>query len=363
MAKDLAVTRGGQIKALVAAKDKVIDGIGGAVPVPRTIQAIDEQIAKLSAANPEAFAPVIQKMESFKRVLSSGKNLRNVEMNRKLLGDIFEDASLAQIRGDGQKAINALYKPLKQDMGDFIRSNGGDGAFDVWTKADLGLSKMAKELEGNVFKRVLNNAKTTPEDAAKILFGQTPSDMKRLFGNLSDAGKIKARSAIILKAAEGAMADDVISPKRFANALKSMDEATSVFFEPAERAKVEGLRRLINATQHAVSSNAMPLTGASNRVMIGGLGGAQVLGGATLPVSGFAGLLARAYESKASRNLLMALGKSKPGSKTETAIAQRLAAVLRAPSGPLAAANDVLTGRIANAPSTTAAAASDQEQN
>lgn len=360
---DFVKKRSGEIARLSTAKDSVIDGLQGPVPAPQAVAEIDRQIARLNAANPDAFAPVVAKLENFKQVLSSGKSLREVEMNRKLLGDLFQDPNLAAIKGDGQKALNAIYGPLRDDMGAFIKATGGDAAFNKWSMANKKLADLAGEMDASAFKRFMNKAETEPEEASKILFSKKPSDMNRLYNNLSDAGKIKARAAIIFKAAEGATTDGVISPTVFANKLADLDQSMGVFFSPADKARIDGLQRLLVATKQAVNANAMPMTGASNRVMIGGIGGAQMLGGATLPVSGFAGLMARAYESKTVRNMLVALGRTKPGSPGEANLANRILSAIRTNATALNPANDGIVNRVANAPSATAAAAKDDEQN
>lgn len=359
--KDLADKRSADITRYTSAKDSVIDAIPGAVEAPRTIAAIDKAVAKLRDINEDAFAPVIGKLENFKKTFSSGKTLRQVEGNRRLLGDLFSDPSLASVKGDGQKAINGIYGPLREDMGAFIKAGAGAGGFNKWSMANKRLSEMMDELDDSAFKRVLNKAEITPESAGKMLFSKTPSELQRLFGGLSDAGKAKARAAMIFKAADGATVDDVVSPTKFANALQALDKATGVFFPPVEKARLDGFARLLKATKHAVEANAMPMTGASNRVMIGGIGAGQMLGGATLPVSFSAGLLARIYESKAARNLLTALGKSAPGSVAEANLASRLVSTITTSTTPMNPANDI-AGRLGSMQSTTAAAARENEQ-
>jgi hypothetical protein len=106
---------------LTAQKNAVIDKLQGAVPAPRAISAINEQIARLSGINADAYAPVIAKLQNFRDQIASGKTLSQIEGNRKLLGDMFSDPSLASIKTDGEKAVNAIYAPLRDDMGAFIK--------------------------------------------------------------------------------------------------------------------------------------------------------------------------------------------------------------------------------------------------
>ena len=315
---DIIATRGAEIGRLSNQKNAVISGIQGAVPAPKAIAAIDQQIAKLSGVNEEAFAPVIQKLTQFRDALASGKTLEQVEGNRKLLGDLFADPSLAAIKGDGQKALNAVYGPLRQDMGDFIKQAGGRGQYSRWKNANDKLSAMAGELKSSAFKGLLNNAETTPEAAAKIIFNGTASDMQRVFNSLSPSGKVKAQSAILYKAAQGAAEGDNISPQKFATAMGKLNDATKTFFDPADKARLDGLERLLKSTQRASEAAALPPTGVQNSQLAGGFTLGTLFGTAALPVAGGLGLLARAYESAPVRNALLRLGRTTAGSGAES---------------------------------------------
>jgi hypothetical protein len=125
----LGAKRGAELTRLTNQKNASSRAFQGPVSAPNAIRAIDEQIAKLSGINNEAYAPVISKLQSFRDQLASGKTLSQIEGNRKLLGDMFADPSLAAIRGDGQKALNAIYGPLRDDMGAFIKANGSPPTF------------------------------------------------------------------------------------------------------------------------------------------------------------------------------------------------------------------------------------------
>ena len=353
VSKDLVATRGATIGKLTQAKKSVIEGIPGAVPAPKAIAEIDKQVAKLSGIDAKAYAPVIERLNDFKAALQSGKNLEQVEGQRRLLGDLFADTSLASIKGDGQKAINAIYDPLKQDMGAFIEAAGGPAAKARWAGANERLSAMAGELDASAFKNLLNNAETTPESAAKIIFGKTPSDMKRLYGSLSEKGRTKAQSAIMFQALEKSTSNDMISPQKFATAMEAMSKATGVFFSPADKARIDGITRLLKATQHAADAAANPMTGAQNTPLIAGLSIGQLFGTAALPATAGAGLLARVYESAPVRDAFLRLGRTKPGSPQERAMLPKVTAAL-------IAANENNPQYMANAPGLSQAAASDQ---
>jgi hypothetical protein len=366
---DLVATRGKELSTLTKAKDSVIDGIADPLPpmaMRNTLRTIDTQIAKLNKANSEAFAPVVSKLENFRNTLASGKSLREVEMNRRLLGDLFADPSLASIKGGGQKALNEVYAPLRDDMGAFIESKVGSQARSKWKGANDRLSAMAGELDDAKFRNVLKKADTTPERVADMLFSKTPSDVRRLVGGLSEEGKIRARSAIIYKAAKESTADDVISPDKFKQAMMAMDNATGVVFSKNDKTRIDGFTRLLEATQRAKIANTEVMTGARNTGYIAGYGLGQLFGNAVIPASAMIGLMARGYESAAFRNLMMNLGKSKKGSPAEEAVGRKVYDyITRAGITQGTPANDIAAERIGSSfgQSTTAAAAGEQEQN
>lgn len=328
VAADLAKTRGDELSKYTGIKTRIIEGIPGAVPAPKAVAAISQQITRLQGINADAFAPVIAKLKNFEEVLQSGKSLAEVEGNRKLLGDLFADQNLAAIKGDGQKALNAIYGPLREDMGVFIEAQAGKPAAARWTAANERLAAMMGELKSAAFAKVLQKADTTPETAAQVIFSKTPSDMRRLYANLSVAGKAKAQAAIIWNAAQGATEKEAISPQKFANALAKMDASTGVFFEPIDKARLDGFVRLIKATQRASEAGAMPETGMQNVpiAIAGGLG--AVFGKAAIPIAITIGGLARTYESSIGRRLFVRLSKTQPGSAEESAVLKSLAPVI-----------------------------------
>src|SRR5690606_23926379 len=128
----------------------------------------------------ENVAPVIAELEKFKRTLSSGLSLRGIEENRKILGTAFDGDNMANIKDIGDKAIRAIYAPLRDDMGEVIRERAGDAAFNRWKGANDRLAAMAGELEDKVFKDVLRKSETTPGAVSRLLFSKNPSEVRRL---------------------------------------------------------------------------------------------------------------------------------------------------------------------------------------
>lgn len=330
VADDLAKTRGGRIANLVARKKRVIEGIKRPfTEAPKAVAAIDEQIARLNGIDDVEYKPVVDRLIRFREQLTSGKSLDQVEGQRKLLGDMFADQNLAGIKGDGQKAINAIYSPLRDDMGTFIKRNSGDEALTAWKKSNDELSAMAGELDASAFKRVLKDTDTTPENVAKLLFSKKPSDVRRLYGNLSPTGQEKAKAAVLHEAISRGGGLEDISPQKFATALGAFGKTTGIIFGD-DAPRIEGIVRLLKATQQASVAAAAPPTGVQNSQAAYGYIAGSLFGAGAITVGGVAGAAARLYESAPVRNLLISLSKTPPGSKAEGALLQRIGKTLAA---------------------------------
>lgn len=335
---DLNRTRGRILSGLTNRKDRIIDGVQGAVDAPLAVRAIDEQIARLNGINNTAFAPVVQQLQNFRTVLTSGKSLRQIEGNRRLLGDMFSDPNLANVRGDGQKALNAIYGPLREDMANFVRANAGEGAANALRNTNERLATMVGELEATNFRRALGTADTTPENVARLLFSKNESDVRRLAENLSPQGRSNAQSAIIYRAIESAGDIDAVaglSPQKFANAIERYSRNIGVVFSKEDSLRLQGVQRLLQATQRASEAAAMPLTGVQNAVPIAAVALTDVLGsgGAALTTGAIGGLLARVYESPAMRNRLIGLARSQPGSPQERRTVENIIRTASSQSG------------------------------
>lgn len=331
VAADLSATRGAELSRLTGAKDRVIDKFTAAVDAPNAIAEIDRQIARLQGINADAYAPVVAKLENFKGVLSSGKTLRQVEGNRKLLGDLFADPNLASIKGEGQKAINAIYGPLRDDMGAFIKARGAADDFANWKTSNDKLAAMAGELSNAAFRNVLKNAEATPEAVANLLFSKKPSDVARLYANLSPQGQAKAQGAILQRALEKAGDLENLSPDKFVNEMNRLAKNVGVVFKGADLERVQGFGKLLDATKRAAQASVAPPTGVQAVPYAMGAGFTALFGAAKgIGMAGATGLIARAYESAPVRNALVKLARAKHGTKAEEIALQ----------GALAAIND-----------------------
>jgi hypothetical protein len=345
--QDLLRRRGSQLKQYTGLKSSVIESEqlrnAGSVNVIRAVSAIDEQIAILSRLRSDQVGPIIERLRDWRgallgektvkgpngrnMVVQEGQSLENIELLRKQIGQSFESADLASVKQLGQKSLNLIYGPLKEDMRTFIQKFGNRNDVKKFDIANTRLSEMAGELDNSLFKRVLSKGEVTPETISSMLFSKKPSDVKLLFKNLDAAGQANARTAIITKMFKDSVnANGGVSPDVFKNQIKKMSEQLGVFFNQRDLQSVEGLGRILALTQRASQANLLPPTGAMLQIpIIGGLL-TQTFGGvgAGVVAAGSLGALARIIESPAVRNILIKLPKIKSGSPQEVELLKRL---------------------------------------
>lgn len=330
---DLVNKRSAALTKYTDLKGEVIDRLSGAgtVEVPNTVAAIDDQIGRLESLRTKEVQPVIDKLTDWKAAIQ-GQDLGNVELLRKQIGESFSAPELAAVRSTGEKALSNIYGALKQDMTDFIKANGERRDFDKWNIANKRLSNMSGELKNSSLKSILQRGEGTPELVEKMLFSTKPSEMRMLYSQLSPEGRSKAQVAILAKAADKAGGIENISPDKFANEVDRLGKSVGVFFSGDDLKRVQGLNRVLQLTKRAAQASVAPPTGVQVALPVGaavltdlfGSWGAATLSGATL------GGLARAYESKPVRNLLIKLPQTAVGSREEAALIKRLAAVAQA---------------------------------
>lgn len=305
--------RSADLKRFTGMKTAVVEKLKekGAVPVPKATAEIDKQIANLKAQRLGELNPVIAKLEDFKRSLAD-QPLDVLEKNRKAVGSAFADPGLASIRDAGEKALSAIYGPLRDDISAFIKGAGGASEAAKWQRANAQLSEMAGQLKDGALKRTLTKGEATPETVRSMLFSQKPSDVRRLAENLPENGKAAARTAIVQEAIAKSGGIENISVERFVNALDRLNSQIGVFFKGEDLEAASGLVRALKLTEQAAKAGAAPLTGVQNvptgvALLVSSLTGGSLTG--SVAALGTIGTIARIYESTGVKTALRRLGK------------------------------------------------------
>ncbi len=343
--KDLATKRSAEIQKYANSKKEVINRLAdkGTVPVPRALAAIDDQIADLTRRRTEGSDEAIQRLQQIKtdvqdRDLFQIEAYRQDELAKIFMDDPARPMSIAA-RDAGEKAMRAIYGPVREDMMDFIKKTGERRDVDKFMVANKRLNETANELKMASLKSVLKSGEQTPEVVNRLLFGQKPSEIRQLYSGLTPAGRANARASILAQAADKAKFElqdgtKMFSPEKFSAEIKRLQPQIGVFFRGDDLKQVEGLSRVLNLTRRAGEAGVATPTGQEAVPFVAGSALQSFLGsfGGTLAAAGGIGLAARVYESAPVRNLMMQLGTAKRGSAEEAAIVKRLLATIETQS-------------------------------
>ena len=341
---DLAQERSKTIQRYTRDKGDVIERLSsaGTVPMQATVKRIDDEVLALRRRRTAEGDEAADMLESIKADVQN-RNLFELESYRRdVLSNAFKDdparpISIA-VREAGEKALRAIYDPVREDMGAFIRQNGQRRDFTKWMVANKRLSSEANELNKQALARVLRQGDATPEVVNQLLFSNKPSDVTALYRNLSPQGRSVARQAIIARAAQKAADGESFSPTRFSTQVGKLGSQIGVFFNGNELERVQGLARVLDATKRAGEAGVVTPTGMQNvapTAAIGGAGLASLFGGgmtgfaAALASAASVGAAARLYESPAVRNLLLQASRTNNRERL-IGIGQRLAAITQA---------------------------------
>jgi hypothetical protein len=326
--------RADDLQKYATLKNDVITTVPGRVDVSRTSAEIDAQIAKLTSLKTAEVQPVIAKLTDWRRAIQD-QDLVNIDLLRKQIGEAFDAPELAAVRSTGKRALSAIYGPLKSDIGDHIKANGQPRDFTKWGLANARLSSMMDDLDRTSLKSALEKGDVTPEAIRSMLFSQKPSDVRALYKALPPAGRARAQGAVLYEALAKASDGEALSPQKFRSQILKMSNQIGVFFTGNDMKAVDGLRRVLDMTSRAGETAAFGPTGVQTLPVIGGMAITDISGGFGSGVASATalGLMARAYESGATRNMMMKLATTSPGSPEELALVKRIMEAARATQG------------------------------
>lgn len=314
VAEELLKKRDALVTRYTGVKESIKDRAQGVVPVGKAMQTIDAEIAKNTKVLGDLAEPANQLLTDFKQVLQ-GKDLRTLEEGRKWLGQQLGDPSRAGIKDALGKSKDAVYGALKSDIESHIAGSVGKPAAEAWRKANNSLSAMINEAEKTSLGAALNKAEMTPEAVKQMISSLNQSDVARLNANLTSQGRAAARSAVVQKAFDSAFREGKFSEEAFNTALGKELKTSGAFFNSAQMAQAEGLRKLLTATARASKVGLLPETGAKLSIPAALVGLSNLLGGSTvagLGAYGTIGAISRAYESVPVRNFLIRLSRLPP---------------------------------------------------
>lgn len=328
-ARSLSDTKGRRLTFLTGEKDSIIQRFSGddAVPTTNAVAAIDNQLGRLRSQNLKSLNPLIDELENIRSSLTGPGDLAKLEANRATIFGLKGDPGLGSIASTSEKVFNNVYRALNDDIGSYVRSEGGDAAYDAWKSVNTELAEMAGELSVGGLRNALNKGEFDPNIVTRMLTQQKPGDLQALSRNLSQNGRANVRSLLLQRAGQKALTpDNIVDPTRFAKEVASMSDSFGAFFNQSDMLRLQGLVDVLNATRSAKYASELPATGASLTPLMvlfgaGGSAASESAGGAFAGVvaplaAGTAfGLSRRVLESPRARDLLLRISKASESKK------------------------------------------------
>lgn len=329
--KNLLKNRSAEVARNTANKADVLARANEAGPVNVTASTaeFDRQIAHLKSLNSKAIQPAIDQLEDARNSMQN-QGILNIEENRATLGGMLKDPFVGDaVKTKLNKATQAIYRALNDDMRAHITQKLGAPDANKWAIANKRLSDMMNEINQGRSRdilRIVRKGADDPEAVKKVLLSGKKSDVEIAYKYLDKDGRDAARRVYVDKAIEvatgkrGINGTDPVSVDKFKTALQLAVKNGGPFFDGLEGQKIQGMIRALDLTVGGARANSLAQTGAITApFMMGSLYLGDTMGGLKgLATIGSASMLGRAYESPAMRNALIRLAKTEGGSFNES---------------------------------------------
>ncbi len=281
------------------------------VPMNKTVEAIDKELFDLTKEGAVKDQATIDQLFKIRDDITSGQqDFRTARDNRTFMRENLKPSS-DKPSTQANRVIDRVYNAMTDDIQSAVKATLGDEAAFKLKQADKLFATEINTQKKTKLKRALLNGDVKPEEATRVLFSNSPSDVRELYSSLDNTGRSNARAAIINRMLEKASE----SPEKFLSEANKLKAQYSTFFKGADRAKLDGMIAYLEATRRAAKATVDTPTGLRNVPMLvaGGAGADLFSGGGALSTTiGTIAGLSRLYESKPVRNALIRLSKTKP---------------------------------------------------
>ena len=301
------------------------------IDLTQTMRVIDDSIAQYSRGGALKNEKVLSSLQKVKDDLSSGQqDLQLIRQNRTLFREIIkgEDSALAE----SAKTINDnVYRAITNDMTNGVAKQLGPDTARKMREADAIYAEEFNTIKKTKLKSILEKGDIKPETATKMLFSNDKSEFKNLYDSLDMTGRQNARAAIVNRMFE--KFDTTESPEKFLSEANRLKPQIGEFFKGDERKQLDGLINYLDASRQATKSSTMTPTGLQNLQItapVAAVGDYQLTGGIGLAAVGTLGGLARVYESKPVRAILVRMSSTPKNSPEFKRLSNELSGILAA---------------------------------
>ncbi|MEM8313332.1 lytic transglycosylase domain-containing protein [Morganella morganii] len=291
--------------------DSAMQSVGTINPT-QAITAIDNEMSRLARLGGAADTQTINKLQTYRDELVKGADFSLLrDLRTQFRQDVKGDRMVWPSQSQG--AVNRVYDAMSKDINQSVSDNLGARVADRYRQANAAYAHEAQVVNNTRLKSVLQKGELTPEVANNLLFSNKKSEVQQLYRSLDSRGRNAARASVIGKAYEKSGG----SPEKFLNEINRLSAQTGILFKGSEKQYLNGLKKYLEQTQRASRAGTVTPTG-QELLQVGVPTGvaADVLGNGGALTAAFAtyGGLARVYESKPIRNLMLRLANTPKGS-------------------------------------------------
>ncbi len=291
--------------------DSAMQSVGTINPT-QAITAIDNEMSRLARLGGAADTQTINKLQTYRDELVKGADFSLLrDLRTQFRQDVKGDRMVWPSQSQG--AVNRVYDAMSKDINQSVSDNLGARVADRYRQANAAYAHEAQVVNNTRLKSVLQKGELTPEIANNLLFSNKKSEVQQLYRSLDSRGRNAARASVIGKAYEKSGG----SPEKFLNEINRLSAQTGILFKGSEKQYLNGMKKYLEQTQRASRSGTVTPTG-QELLQVGIPTGvaADVLGNGGALTAAFAtyGGLARVYESKPIRNMMLRLANTPKGS-------------------------------------------------
>lgn len=291
--------------------DSAMQSVGTINPT-QAITAIDNEMGRLARLGGAADTQTINKLQTYRDELVKGADFSLLrDLRTQFRQDVKGDRMVWPSQSQG--AVNRVYDAMSKDINQSVSDNLGARVADRYRQANAAYAHEAQMVNNTRLKSVLQKGELTPEVANNLLFSNKKSEVQQLYRSLDSRGRNAARASVIGKAYDKSGG----SPEKFLNEINRLSAQTGILFKGSEKQYLNGMKKYLEQTQRASRAGTVTPTG-QELLQVGIPTGvaADVLGNGGALTAAFAtyGGLARVYESKPIRNMMLRLANTPKGS-------------------------------------------------
>lgn len=283
----------------------------GTINPTQAIAAIDNEISQLSRLGGVADTQTINKLQTYRDELVKGADF---SLLRDLRTQFRQDVKGDRVVWPSQSksAVARVYDAMSKDINRSVTDNLGARSASRYRQANAVYAHEAQVVNNTRLKSVLQKGELTPEVANNLLFSNKKSEVQQLYRSLDSRGRNAARASVIGKAYEKSGG----SPEKFLNEINRLSAQTGILFKGSEKQYLNGMKKYLEQTQRASRAGTVTPTG-QELLQVGIPAGVAIdaaNGGMGIMAFLSYGALARVYESKPIRNMMLRLANTPKGS-------------------------------------------------